>query len=82
MEKLLTKTIYVGNLEWKTTEKELIEFFEPQGKVSSAKIIKDYHTKKSKGYGFVDMENTDEAIKELDGKELRGRALKINKTNQ
>ena len=79
MEKLLADTIYVGNLNWATTEQELIEFFEPYGKVASAKIIIDYHTKKSKDYGFVDMNNVDEAIEKLDGQELRGRSLKINK---
>ena len=75
----MTKTIYVKNLEWGTTEKELTEFFEPVGKVISAKIIRDYQTKKSKGYGFVEMENADQAMQELDGKELRGRSLMINK---
>ena len=79
MEKLLTKTVYVGNLDWATTEQELIEFFEPYGKVISVKIIIDYHTKKSKGYGFVDIESVDETIEKLDGQELRGRSLKINK---
>ncbi len=74
----MTKTIYVGNLEWATTEKELMELFEPFGKVSAAKIIKDHHTNKSKGYGFIEMENADEAVDELNGKDLRGRALKIN----
>lgn len=75
----MANTIYVGNLEWSTTEQELIEFFEPYGKVNSVNILQDYHTKKAKGYGFIDMENVDEVIEKLDGKELRGRALKINK---
>jgi len=75
----LAKTIYVGNLEWRTTEKELIEFFESVGKVLSANVIKDYRTNKSKGYGFVEMENADKAIEELNNKELRGRALNINR---
>jgi RNA recognition motif-containing protein len=73
-----TKTIYVGNLEWNTTEDELKEFFSTQGNVVSVQIIKDRDTGRSRGFGFVEMENADEAITALNNKELRGRNLKLN----
>jgi RNA recognition motif-containing protein len=73
--------IYVGNLSFKTTEQELQQAFEAFGEVSSAKIIKDGYTGKSKGFGFVEMPNASEAkaaIDGLNGKELAGFALKVN----
>lgn len=82
MEKIMSKTIYVGNLQWETIEKELTDLFESIGKVNSVKIIKDYHTGKSKGYAFIEMENSDKAVDELNGTELRGRTLKINDARQ
>jgi RNA recognition motif-containing protein len=78
----VAKTIYVGNLEWNTTQEELKEFFAPIGAVASADIIKDRETGRSKGFGFVVMENAEKAITEMDGKELRGRALKINEARE
>lgn len=75
----MAKTIYVGNLEWGTTVEDLIKFFEPIGKVLSANIIKDYHTNRSKGYGFIEMENADKAIEDLNNKELHGRTITVNK---
>jgi RNA recognition motif-containing protein len=76
------KTIYVGNLEWGTTPEELKEFFTPIGTVISAEIIKDRETGKSKGFGFVTMENAEQAMIELNGKEIRGRSLKINEARE
>lgn len=78
----MSKTIYVGNLQWETTEKELTDLFEPIGKINSIKIIKDFHTGKSKGYAFIEMENSDKALDELNGTELRGRTLKLNDARQ
>jgi RNA recognition motif-containing protein len=72
------KTLYIGNLQWNTSDEELKEFFSSIGNVESVKIVKDNETGRSKGYGFVKMENADEAMEKLDGKELRGRPLKIN----
>lgn len=74
----MEKTLYVGNLEWQTTEDELEDFFAACGKVSSVQIIKDRETGRAKGFGFVTMENADEAITQMNGKELRGRSLKIS----
>lgn len=73
--------IYVGNLSFKTTEKDLQEEFERFGEVSSARIITDAYTGKPKGFGFVEMPNASEAkaaIDALNGKELAGFMLKVN----
>lgn len=78
----MANTIYVGNLQWETTEDELKDIFSNYGEVISVKIIKDFHSGKSKGYGFVEMKNADEAMNGLNGKELRGRNLKINHARQ
>jgi len=73
--------IYVGNLSAKTTEQELREAFENFGEVDTAKIIKDNVTGRSRGFGFVEMPNQEQAqtaIEELNGKELGGSALTVN----
>lgn len=74
--------IYVGNLSFKVSDQELMEVFEEFGEVTSAKVIKDRETGRSKGFGFVEMENDNEAqaaIDELDGAEINGRTVKVNK---
>jgi RNA recognition motif-containing protein len=73
--------IYVGNLDFKVNEKDLEELFEKYGTVSSSKIITDKFSGKSKGFGFVIMENQDEAtsaIKELNGVALETREMIVN----
>jgi RNA recognition motif-containing protein len=73
--------IYVGNLNYNLSEDELQGLFEEYGAVSSVKIIKDRETGRAKGFGFVEMEDDNEgqnAIDELDGVEVQGRALKVN----
>ncbi len=73
--------IYVGNLSFKTNEDELKGLFEGYGAVDSAKIITDQFTGRSRGFGFIEMENRDDglrAIEELDSKDLGGRSLKVN----
>ena len=73
--------IYVGNLSAKTTDQELREAFESFGEVDTAKIIKDNITGRSRGFGFVEMPNQDQAqtaITEMNGKELGGSALTVN----
>ena len=73
--------IYVGNLPHATTESELNEAFAEHGSVSSASIIKDKFTGKSRGFGFVEMPNDKEAssaINGLDGQEMGGRSLTVN----
>jgi len=75
--------IYVGNLSFDTGENDLRTAFEEFGSVESVKIIVDKFTNRSKGFGFVEMTSEDEAkkaISGLDGKELHGRALKVNES--
>lgn len=74
--------IYVGNLDWAVSEADLEEAFAKHGAVESARVITDRQSGRSKGFGFVEMTNDDEAqsaIDELDGFELKGRAIKVNK---
>jgi len=73
--------IYVGNLSNEVTEEDLKQAFETFGEVESVKIIKDKYTNRSKGFGFVEMPSKEEgqsAIDDLNGKELKGKALNVN----
>ena len=75
--------IYVGNLPFNLGEEDLKEIFEEYGTVTSAKIISDKFTGRSKGFGFVEMEDNDEAgnaIKELNNAEVGGRNIKVNES--
>ncbi len=74
--------IYVGNLPWSIDDDGLKQLFEEHGEVSSAKIIKDRETNRSRGFGFVSMDDdaADAAISSLDGSEIDGRNLKVNKS--
>jgi len=73
--------IYVGNLSYEVNENDLIEVFEEYGTVSSTRVITDKYTGRSKGFGFVTMENTDEAnhaIEELNGSVYEQRDMIVN----
>jgi len=73
--------IYVGNLSRDVTEEDLRQTFEAFGKVETVSIIKDKFSGESRGFGFVEMPAKDEAqsaITGLNGKELKGRPLKVN----
>ncbi|WP_107832940.1 RNA recognition motif domain-containing protein [Campylobacter concisus] len=73
--------IYVGNLSYRTTEAELKEVFAQFGEVRRAKIVKDRETDRSKGFGFVEMDDANEGQKAIDAlneKELGGRTLRVN----
>ena len=77
--------IFVGSLPFKLKENELRELFEKYGEVSSAKIIIDKETRQNKGFGFVEMPNDSEALKAIDalnGSEVMGRAIKVNKSEK
>jgi RNA recognition motif-containing protein len=76
----MSKNIYVGNLSFNSTEDELRGLFEEFGEVFSARVITDRMTGRSRGFGFVEMDNeaSEAAINALNGKELDGRALKVN----
>ena len=72
--------IYVGNLPWALNDEELKEAFKDHGNVLSANIVTDKHTGRSRGFGFVEMENDSEAnnaIKSMNGIELKGRKLVV-----
>ena len=73
--------IYVGNLSFSVTEADLKEAFGAHGAVQTASIIKDKFSGESRGFGFVEMPEREEATKAiaaLNGKDLKGRALKVN----
>jgi RNA recognition motif-containing protein len=73
--------IYAGNLPYNTTDETLKSLFADFGEVVSSKIIKDRETGRSKGFGFVEMTDSNEAdnaIRQLDGSDLGGRKIKVN----
>ncbi|MGR8918871.1 MAG: RNA recognition motif domain-containing protein [Gammaproteobacteria bacterium] len=73
--------IYVGNLPYSVTDAELRELFAEFGEVQSASVISDKYSGQSKGFGFVEMPDNaaaDQAIKDLNGRSVGGRALKVN----
>src|SRR2546423_1132905 len=73
--------LYVGNLAFQTTSEELQELFAQAGTVQSASVVEDRDTGRSRGFGFVEMSSNEEAaaaIDQFNGKEVNGRALKVN----
>jgi RNA recognition motif-containing protein len=78
------KRIYVGNLPWTTTDTELQTLFSPYGTVHSVAVINDRETGRSRGFGFVEMDDSeaDRAIEELNGRDFGGRALRINEAQE
>lgn len=73
--------LFVGSLSWGVKDDDLKDFFSSAGTVVSANVITDRDTGRSKGFGFVEMSSDEEAqqaIKELNGKELDGRAIAVN----
>jgi RNA recognition motif-containing protein len=80
-EKTMAKKLYVGNLGYETTEATLSELFGALGEVLSVNLITDRMSGRSRGFAFVEMaEQTavQEAINQLDGREVDGRAIKVN----
>ncbi|MBI4405361.1 MAG: RNA-binding protein [Deltaproteobacteria bacterium] len=77
----MPKKLYVGNLNYEVTEDELSQLFSQCGKVTGARIVKDKDTGRSKGFGFVEMENDDEAdqaVTRMKGHDLRGRPIMVD----
>ncbi|KAB1066102.1 RNA recognition motif domain-containing protein [Salibacter halophilus] len=77
--------IFVANLNFKLQEDELLDLFENFGEVTSAKIIIDRETGRSKGFGFVEMDNDDEAnsaIADLNGQEVHGREMVVKQAEE
>jgi RNA recognition motif-containing protein len=73
--------LYVGNLSFKTTDASLREAFQAHGQIESARVVMDRDSGRSKGFGFVEMPNREEAmaaIKALNGVELEGRNINVN----
>jgi len=77
---LVSKTLYVGNLPWSTTEEELEQTFASHVEVLSCRIITDRETGRSRGFGFVEVPETDveKAIENLNGTEMGGREIVVN----
>ncbi len=77
----MSKRLYVGNLPWSVDDQKLEEMFSAHGAVSSAKVITDKYTRRSKGFGFVEFDNdedADKAIKALNETEVEGRKMIVN----
>ena len=78
----MAKKLFVGNLSFQATEEEVREMFSQYGEVHSVNIINDRVTGKPRGFCFVEMDNADSAMKELNGKTLSGRALNVNEAKE
>src|SRR5262244_3898215 len=77
----MSTKLYVGNLAFQTTSEELQELFAQAGTVESASVVEDRMTGRSRGFAFVEMATKEEAaaaIEQLNGREVGGRALKVN----
>jgi RNA recognition motif-containing protein len=77
----MSTKLYVGNLAFQTTSEELQSLFAQAGTVESASVVEDRMTGRSRGFAFVEMATSEEAnaaIQQLNGKEVGGRALKVN----
>ena len=77
----MSTKLYVGNLAFQTTSQDLQQLFAQAGTVESASVIEDRDTGQSKGFAFVEMSTDEEAaaaIEQFNGKEVAGRALKVN----
>ena len=77
----MSTKLYVGNLSFQTTSQELQDLFATAGTVQSASVVEDRDTGRSRGFAFVEMSTSEEAtsaIEQFNGKEIGGRALKVN----
>ena len=72
--------LYIGNLPWRATEDELRDYFSSYGEVQSVSIITDRETGRSRGFGFVEMDDAaaSDAIEGADGKDFGGRSLRVS----
>jgi RNA recognition motif-containing protein len=81
----MSKKLYVGNLNYQTTEDVLRDLFVPHGEVVSVKMINDRETGRFRGFAFVELADdaaADAAMQELNGKEVEGRVLKVNEARE
>lgn len=72
------KKLYVGNIPWKATEEDLKKLFSEFGDVDNVRIITDRETGRSRGFGFVEMNDAEEAMNNLNDSEFMGRTLRVN----
>lgn len=81
----MSKKLFVGGLNWNTTDDGLREAFEAFGQIREAKVIMDRETGRSRGFGFVTFEDdaaADQAITAMNGKELEGRRVQVNEAQE
>ena len=81
----MAKRLYVGNLPFSITEDELRDVFESHGVLTSVRVITDRETGRSRGFGFVEYEQSsaaEDAIRALDGTEMGGRSLRVNEAQE
>lgn len=78
----MSKKLYVGNMSFSSTEESIKELFSQYGEVLSIKIPTDQMTGRPRGFCFVEMENADEAINQLNNFTFEGRALKVNEARE
>lgn len=78
--KLVSKTLYVGNLPWATTDEDLAAFFSASTEVLASRVIIDRATGRSKGFGFVEVpeDQAEQVIAMMNGKEFGGREIIVN----
>jgi RNA recognition motif-containing protein len=74
--------LYVGNLPWSTTEDQLKDHFSKVGNVGAVRLVTDKTTGRSKGFAFVEIDNADKAIAEMDNTEFNGRPLRVNEARE
>ncbi len=81
----MSKKLFVGSLSWNTTSDELRDAFAACGEVAEAKVIMNYDTGRSRGFGFVTYESEEgaaRAIETLDGSTLDGRSIRVDRANE
>ena len=80
----MSKKIYVGNLPWSATDEDVAELFSQHGDVISSRVITDRETGRSRGFGFVEMEESaaNTAIEALNGVDMGGRPLRVNEAHE
>jgi cold-inducible RNA-binding protein len=81
----MRKRLHIGNLSYSVTDEDLRQAFSEVGACSSASVITDRATGQSRGFGFVEMESEEDAqraIEQLDGKDLKGRAIKVSEARE
>jgi len=78
----VSKKLYVGNLPYTVKEEGLRDLFAQYGEVQSVNIVTDKYTGVGRGFGFIEMENADAAVAELNDKEFEGRTLRVNEARE